>query len=240
MTLLWALWLIVLGPVLASFTTAVAMRACAGGPMLLPRSRCACCGAALGWADLVPLWSYVRLGGRCRSCGGAIPRAAVLGEVSGLVAALLMLATQEGPVAQTLGVAWLCLLWGQGLADHLCRRLPHPLTFALLVAGLGLAAARGALIEGALAALVGAGAFWLIARGYLWLRGREGLGGGDINLIAGIAAAVGLAALPWVTLLAALLALAEAALRPGPDLATRRFPFGLYLALAAVPVWLVW
>jgi leader peptidase (prepilin peptidase)/N-methyltransferase len=74
------------------------------------------------------------------------------------------------------------------------------------------------------------------------LRGREGLGLGDVKLMAGIGAGLGPMALPVVTLVAAVLALAFAGImavqrraRPEGDLA---IAFGAYLAGAAGLVWL--
>ncbi|MGI9406701.1 MAG: prepilin peptidase, partial [Hyphomicrobiaceae bacterium] len=93
-----------------------------------------------------------------------------------------------------------------------------------------------------LAAAVGAcAALWLVGQGYLRLRGREGLGLGDVKLAAVAGAWTGLTGVIHVLLLASLTALAFGLLY---GLATERrirfdlaLPFGSFFAPA---IWLVW
>ncbi len=77
--------------------------------------------------------------------------------------------------------------------------------------------------------------------GYHRVRGREGLGAGDVKLMAGIGAALPPQALPWVTLVAALLALAAVLLVTAwrqRAHAAAPLPFGTFLCAAAALVWL--
>lgn len=73
-TLLWlkAIAGVALGLVLGSFVTMLSYRLPRGESIVWPRSRCALCKSALGVRDLVPLFSWIFHGGRCRHCGGAI------------------------------------------------------------------------------------------------------------------------------------------------------------------------
>ena len=75
---------------------------------------------------------------------------------------------------------------------------------------------------------------WGLAAAYARLRHREGLGFGDVKMIAGIGAAVGPVALPAVTLVAAVLALAAAGLRR--EGAATAQPFGAALAAGSALV----
>jgi len=85
--------------------------------------------------------------------------------------------------------------------------LPDCLTYPGLALGLVLSlilphlSFRSAL----LGALLGGASFYLIAWVYHRLTGREGLGGGDVKLMALIGAYLGAPALPWVVLLGAFL-----------------------------------
>ena len=101
---------------------------------------------------------------------------------------------------------------------------------------------RGVL-HGLLSAGIAAGAFWLIRWGYFKWRGVEGLGLGDVKLIAGIGAAVGWPMVPIVTLLAAVLALGVVALdAKGNKTAIRgdrKLPFGSYLCAATAVILLI-
>jgi leader peptidase (prepilin peptidase)/N-methyltransferase len=81
-----------------------------------------------------------------------------------------------------------------------------------------------------------------MAFGYRRLRGREGLGGGDPKLLAGIGAWIGALQLPFILLGAGLLGLAAVLLmrlrgeEVGP---ATRLPLGALMAVAAWPVWLI-
>jgi leader peptidase (prepilin peptidase)/N-methyltransferase len=69
--LLIALWA-ALGMAVGSFLNLVADRLPQGGSLLSPPSHCAACGHRLGVGELVPVWSYLALRGRCRGCGAPI------------------------------------------------------------------------------------------------------------------------------------------------------------------------
>lgn len=64
LVLFWA----VLGTAIGSFLNLVADRLPEGGSLLFPPSHCEACGRRLSPAELVPIWSYLTLRGRCRIC----------------------------------------------------------------------------------------------------------------------------------------------------------------------------
>ena len=228
-----AVWLVLLGPVAGSFVAAMAERLCAGPSLTVP-SRCAACGRRLGWRDMVPILSWLALRGRCRNCGAALSRRLLAAELLGLGAALAALWTGAG-WTETLAIAlWLWTLIGLALADLTCLRLPDPMTAVLFLAGMVIGALNFGMVTAGLTALAGAVVLWGLARLYAAARGRQGLGFGDVKMMAGIGAAVGPLALPWVTLLAAGVAILVAALRrSAPE---TPHPFGAALALAAALV----
>lgn len=235
-----ALFLLVTGAAVGSFLALWAERLPRDEGVVRRGSRCRGCGARIGWRDLVPVVSWLWLGGRCRGCGAAIPRWLWHAELGGVSLAALAILVAPTPAVMVLGALWLWLLMGLALCDLTAMRLPDPLNAALLATGLAL----GALGLGAGTALigagVGAGTFLAIRLGYHALRGREGLGMGDVKLMAGIGAALGWAALPLVALVAALAALAlTLALRHGRVARDAEIPFGAYLCAAAALVWLL-
>ena len=89
--------------------------------------------------------------------------------------------------------------------------------------------------------MIASGVFLTIRGGYRLLRGREGLGLGDVKLMAGIGAAIGWQTLPVVVLLAAVSALiwaVGAARRDRVALsAATALPFGSFLSAGAAVVW---
>lgn len=76
-----SLLIFMLGASLASFLTAWADRYPAS--ILYPPSHCSTCQQALAWWDLVPILSYIKLGGSCRSCQAPIPLASLTNEIQG-------------------------------------------------------------------------------------------------------------------------------------------------------------
>lgn len=236
-------WLpaIIVAPFIGSFLGVLVTRLPVGAPVIRGRSRCDRCGHRLGPAELVPLFSYAASRGRCRRCHGPI---------SLRLPAIELAATGVAVWAATLatgGDLWLSCVLGwwllvAGWIDQETMLLPDSLTLPLLVAGLAAAATLDpdSLTDRLLAAALGYLLLFGTARLYRALRGREGLGLGDAKLLAALGAWLGLATLPLVLLLAALVGLCIAL---GLHLAGRRvsaqtaIPFGPCLALAG---WLAW
>lgn len=225
----------VAGTVLGSFTATAAIRYARGEGFLGGRSHCDECGATLGFAATVPLASYVGFGGAARCCRGRIDPLHPAGELAGLVIALA--AAAPGDLTRDLLVAGVgfCLL-ALTLIDLRTSRLPDPLVAATAVGGLLLSALAG--VERLLAGVVAAGTAFLILealrRAFLRFRGRGGLGGGDVKLLAALGLWLG-AMTPLALALAALLGLLQVTvLRPkdgriafGPALAFAGFAAGL-------------
>ncbi len=229
------IWLLLMGPAVGSFMTALSGRICRGQPLWVKRSSCDSCGTVIAARDLVPLFSYPLLRGRCRSCASPIPVRVWLGEIAGLALAGLAMIGADSP-AESL-MLWLVfmLLLGLFLCDLGCFLLPDLLTLPLALAAVGLGVLRQGPVLTISGAVIGAGAFWLLAWGYRRWRGQDGMGMGDVKMMFGLGAATGPLDLPWLTLIAAMLALAVAALR-GHLNARHAQPFGCYLAAAAVLV----
>lgn len=133
------------------------------------------------------------------------------------------------------------MLLSLSVCDLTSFRLPDALTLPLLLIGLAVTGWQWApaLTDHALAAVVGCVSLQVTRYLYRFLRGREGLGGGDAKLMGAAGAWVGLAGLPLVLLIAALTGLGVAAalaVRNGWN-ARRALPFGPCIALG---VWVVW
>lgn len=223
-------------PLVGSFLACAALRL-PRGKSLWGRSACPRCGRVLGPLELVPLLSWAAAKGCCRGCGQAIPAFYPAVELAAVAVAFLSAALLPGPMVWggcLLGWALLLL----AAIDWRFQILPDLLTLPLLLSGLLLAESA---FLAALAAACGWGAFTVLALSYRRLRGREGLGGGDAKLLAAAGAWVGPPGLPWVVLLgagAALLWVGLAAWRGGGWEASRRLPFGPFLAAAFWTVWI--
>lgn len=244
------LLLLLLAPAAGSFIGVLADRLPRGESVVLPGSRCRACGTALRHRDLVPVLSFLWLRGRARCCGAALPGWLLHCEITAGFLGLFAVLLAPDPAALLALALGLWLLLALALTDLLWLRLPDPLTAALLVLALGLPLLPGAGLGGPgpgaalLGAALGAGSFWALRLGYRRWRGREGLGLGDVKLMAGLGALAGPWDLPLLVLLAALAALglaaAEALLRGRGALAgARAMPFGAALSAAAAALWLV-
>jgi leader peptidase (prepilin peptidase) / N-methyltransferase len=96
---------ILVGLAVGSFLNVVADRVPCGESLLRPASRCPSCGRHLTPLELVPIVSYLALGGRCRSCGAEIPRRVLI--VEAVTAALFgWLAARYGPSLDLVIMAW--------------------------------------------------------------------------------------------------------------------------------------
>lgn len=246
---------LILSPAIGSFLNVVIDRLPRGESLLRPGSTCRNCQTRLRWYDLIPILSFVVSAGRCRHCAAAIPPWHLYVELAAVGLAGLAWA-QGGTALETALIAVvLWLLLALLVCDLLWFRLPDGLVAALLLVALAQAAAVQAkilmppghvllphnLMEALVGGLLGSASFWLIRAAYRHLRKRQGLGLGDVKLMAGLGALVGPWLLPHLVLLAALIALVGAATQALCQkrrlAATRALPFGAALAVATALIW---
>ncbi|MBI4969776.1 MAG: prepilin peptidase [Rhodospirillales bacterium] len=221
---------LLLGLVFGSFVTALVHRVPRGMALLGDRSRCPACGHVLGWRDLVPLLSWLTSRGRCRHCGQTISFRYPMIEIASALLVLLVAARQAEPLAAALLALMAVLLLAIALIDLEKRIIPNRLLLALLPIGLAYRLTVDAdpldMLGGlALALALGLG----LAFGYAKLRGRPGLGMGDVKFLALAGLVLGFSGFPVFLLLAGLLGVVTGL---GWRLAGRgsRFPFGPALA----------
>lgn len=236
-----------LGLVVGSFLAAASVRLPRDEDVVFARSHCMSCQRTLSLSHLVPVFSWLRLGGRCGWCRAAVSPRYILVELAacgiGVWAAISGLQQPEVSwlsiiVSALLG--WQLLLIGLIDAEHFW--LPDILTWPLILSGLALAALLQQSIPWSqlIGAVTGFGLLWAVAALYKRVRQREGLGGGDPFLMAGAGAWVGWAGLPSVLLWACAGGLSVVLTRiilRRPVSGTDRLPFGTFLAIG---IWLVW
>lgn len=154
----------------------------------------------------------------------------------GLGALAALLACRHGPGLYAAAVLCaLALLLALALVDATLGLLPDALTGPLLWLGLTRAWAGGgigpvALSDAVAGAVCGYGLPWLLAWVYAWCFGREGMGRGDLKLLAALGAWVGVGPLPGVLLAACAAGVAWACLWRRDFRAQASYPFGPFLA----------
>jgi len=203
------------GLVVGSFLNVCIWRLPKGESVVRPASKCPACGTRIQPYDNIPLISWLALGGKCRKCKARI---SALYPAVELLTGLLFVAcylTFGLTVAAAKWAVFSALLVVLIIIDTRERILPDGVNFT----GLGLAlafslfsgpsdgtarwlanrifaypppeAALG-LVDALLGAAVGSGLLWVVAEGYFRLRGREGMGLGDVKMMAMAGAFLGL------------------------------------------------
>ena len=176
-----------LGLVMGSALNCLAFRLARGEKWSGGRSACPMCGHTLSAADLVPLFSWLFLRGRCRYCGGRVSARYPLTELClGVVFAALLL--RFGLTLQTITAAVLCAcLFCLSLVDLDTQIIPDRFLIipaAVRVAQLLWEGGLRGLWRGLWPALVlGVGVLLLVLLMDKVLK-KESMGGGDIKLFA--------------------------------------------------------
>ncbi len=202
-----AAWVAALGAVVGSFLNVVIARLPRGESVVRPRSRCPRCGAAIAWYDNVPILSWILLRARCRACRGPIHWRYPLVEALGALAALLAWQRHGLSLPAAAELAFAAALLALAFIDLDSWLLPHAITWPLLAAGVA-AAAAGLGPAPLRSSLWGAGLGFAAFAAVAWVGERvfkrEALGFGDVWLLAGIGAWLGMGALLPVVLFASL------------------------------------
>jgi leader peptidase (prepilin peptidase)/N-methyltransferase len=229
----------VFGLLFGSFLNVVIYRVPLGISLLRP-SGCPACAMAISWTQNVPVLSWIVLRGRCSSCGEKISVRYPLVELAGgLLAALCV--WQWGVSVSAFSVTLFCyLMVVLALIDVDHRILPNVITIPGALVGLALAFVdpRVEWVDALLGGFVGGGLLYFVAWAYLRLRGREGMGMGDIKMMLTVGSFVGwqgaLMTILIGSLLGSVIGVALIAIsRKGWEYA---LPFGTFLAAAGILV----
>jgi leader peptidase (prepilin peptidase) / N-methyltransferase len=224
--------------------------------VVTPRSFCTSCGKTIAWFDNVPLLSFALLGGKCRACGARISwrypllelftallfaaavwrmgvtwDAAKLCVFSALCAGLIFMDLEARILAEEFTI-------GGGIAGCLMSLLiPMPHFLAHLFLPDTWRESYLSLAEAVIGGIGPAVVLWGIGEAYYYLRGRDGLGFGDVMMIAMVGSFYGLEGSLLTLIIGSLagsvIGVAFIALR-GKDMSTYELPFGTFLGFAAL------
>jgi leader peptidase (prepilin peptidase)/N-methyltransferase len=261
MTALLVAFAFALGLVVGSFLNVCILRIPAGESIVRPASHCPKCGKAIAPYDNVPVLSWLWLRGRCRNCRASIsPLYPAVELLTGILFAACELAF--GFQLAALKWAMFCaLLIVLAITDLRERMLPDKVNLSGALIGLACSFALPvgdgsslwvasrlfafpppapflSLGDALLGAAAGAGILWVFAEGYFRLRGREGMGLGDVKMMAMAGTFLGPKAAVLTIMAGALLGSVLGAAfmlfrRTGSEY---ELPFGTFLAAAGLLV----
>jgi leader peptidase (prepilin peptidase) / N-methyltransferase len=255
-----ALVALVAGLLIGSFLNVCIYRMPRDLSVVSPRSFCPACEHPVAWYDNIPIASFVVLRGRCRHCGKPIPIRYPL--VEALTAALFVVAVlTRGPSLLSVKLCVFCaLIIGLVFSDLEERILPDEFTLGGIALGLLFAFVAPfqamflslflphwnhrwlSLVEAVVSGAVPALLMWGLGALYLKIRHKEGLGLGDVKMVAMIGAFLGLqgaiATVMVGSLLGSLIGLAYIYLAR-KDPGTYELPFGSFLGAGAIVVALI-
>jgi leader peptidase (prepilin peptidase) / N-methyltransferase len=209
------LFVFLFGAVVGSFLNVCIVRIPNGDSIVYPPSHCPGCKNPIRFYDNIPLVSYIVLRGRCRSCSAGIsPRYFFIELLMACLAAALYY--QFGfSLAFLVGFIFVAALIVISFIDLDVRIVPDVISLPGIVTGLLFSVVARyvindpfELIPSPLSALIGVlvgGGFLLgLAWAYEAFTGVEGMGGGDIKLLAMIGAFLGWTSIPFTLFLASL------------------------------------
>lgn len=197
----------IFGAVVGSFLNVCIHRIPSHESVAFPASHCPHCHAPIRPYDNIPIISYLLLRGRCRQCAVSISRRYPLVEMLGGIAAVAAVSAFGLSAKALLVFAFLAALIVITFIDLDHQIIPDAISIPGIFVGFASSLLPGdpnwtASLAGI---LIGGGSLWAVAAGYEWLTGREGMGGGDIKLLAMIGAFLGWRGIPVTLLLASLL-----------------------------------
>ena len=232
------IYVFIVGLCVGSFLNVCIYRLPASQSIARPRSKCPECGTLIAFYDNIPLFSYLWLKGRCRHCrvriGLRYPTIELLGGLFALATYLKFGLSVDALIyfafiASMLVVTFIDL-------DH--RIIPDVITLPGIPICFAASFALPSINFKAalLGILVGGGSLYLVAWVYSLITKKEGMGGGDIKLLAMMGGLVGWQGVAFTIFVSSLVGtLSGFAVmlqsRKGMKLA---IPFGPFLAIGAI------
>lgn len=178
----------ILGAVLGSFLNCTAYRIARKESFVKGRSHCPSCGHDLGVLDLIPIFSWVFLGGKCRYCKSKISIRYFIAEVLMALVSILCLIHTDLSVLYIRDMILICCLFCLSMVDLEIFEIPDGLLIIAAAAWFAALPFQTQLLtrlwQGVLAGVVVGGAILLISLLCDKILKRDTMGGGDIKLLA--------------------------------------------------------
>jgi leader peptidase (prepilin peptidase)/N-methyltransferase len=192
---------LIFGASVGSFLNVVILRLPEeGASIVFPGSRCPKCLHDLKWYDNVPVISFILLKKQCRYCGVPISWQYPLVELTMALLSLALLFKFGFTYGLPIYFAFTAALLVVIVIDFYHKIIPDVISLPGIVIGFACSFINPVITwqQSGIGLLVGGGSLYAVAAGYYLFTKREGMGGGDIKLLAMIGAFLGWQSLPFV------------------------------------------
>jgi leader peptidase (prepilin peptidase)/N-methyltransferase len=229
---------IIFGALVGSFLNVCIIRLPKEESIVTPGSHCPHCNKPIMFYDNIPLVSYFLLKGKCRHCNGPISIQYPLIEGTTTLTSFLLFIKFGPSLNYLFYFSFVAALIVITVIDLFHQIIPD----AISIPGIGVGLLGSLIIpyitffNSLIGILVGGGSLFLVATLYQWLFKREGMGGGDVKLLAMIGGFLGWKAVILTILLSSFIGSVigiAIMLLKGKDF-KYAIPFGPFLSLGAV------
>jgi len=228
----------VLGAIVGSFLNVCIYRIPSGKSIVLPASHCPVCKYPIKVYDNIPVISYIILRGKCRNCNERISPIYPAIELLTAIMSLILFRKYGLSLEYLFSFVFTCALIVITFIDLKHQIIPDVITLPgiPLFALAAIFFMNVKFMDSLIGILAGGGFLYLIAFGYQFLTKREGMGGGDIKLLAMLGGFLGWQSL-WFIIMASSLIGAVAGISTmickGKN-SRYAIPFGPFLSIGAV------
>jgi len=229
---------IIFGAIIGSFLNVCIIRLPREESIITPGSHCPHCNNPIKFYDNIPLISYLLLRGRCRHCKKSISLQYPLIEGVTAISSLLLFLRYGPSLSYLFYFSFVAALTIMTVIDLYHQIIPDVISLPGIGVGL-----LGALViphitffNSLMGILLGGGSLFVVATLYQWLFKREGMGGGDVKLLAMIGAFLGWDAVILTILFSSLIGSITGVfimVLKGKDF-KYAIPFGPFLSLGAL------
>ena len=194
------IFVFIFGAVVGSFLNVCVCRLPKNESIVFPPSHCPNCDYRIPWYDNIPIISYLILAGKCRSCKSRISFQYPLVELINALLTLFLF-IRFGPSLAFMVLFLFCSsMVVITFIDLEHQIIPDVISLPGIIVGFSFSFFIPQLgwLNSLIGIAVGGGSLWLVATGYELITKKEGMGGGDIKLLAMMGAFFGWKAVPFI------------------------------------------
>ena len=237
--LLTAIYIFSVGACVGSFLNVCIYRIPLGRSVVHPGSSCPACGTPIPFYLNIPILSYLLLKGKCRFCQAPFSGRYLLVELLTALLALCLFARFELSLPFVFWSAFVSTLITVSMIDLDHQIIPDIISKPGIVifSSAPLFLPEMTLQQTGLGILAGGGGLFIVAWLYYLIKGQEGMGGGDIKLLAMIGAATGVKGVLFTIFAGSVMGTATGGLMmAGSRLGglDKKIPFGPFLSVGAL------